>query len=63
MANMTENQEATIVAVGTTATSLSVYVATQPISDEIKAPICFFTGLIGVALLTFWKTKVNKISP
>jgi len=60
MANMSEGQEATIVAIGTTATALSAYVASQPIPDEIKVPVCIITGAIGVALLTFWKTKVNK---
>lgn len=60
MANMSEGQEATVVAIGTTATALAAYVASQPIPDQIKAPICVITGAIGVALLTFWKTKVNK---
>lgn len=56
-----ENGEATIVAIGTTATTVSAYLATQEIPIAIKAPLCVILGGVGVALLTYWKTKVNVL--
>ncbi len=59
MLETSENGEAAFVAVGSACVATATYVATQPIPDVIKAPICAIVGSVGVALLAYWKAKVN----
>ncbi|MCW4002404.1 MAG: hypothetical protein NWE95_00620 [Candidatus Bathyarchaeota archaeon] len=54
-----ENGEAAFVAVGSACVAAATYVASQPIPDVVKAPICAIVGSVGVALLAYWKAKVN----
>jgi hypothetical protein len=56
-----ENGEATIVGVGSACAATATYVAAQPIPIEVKAPIVAILGAVGVALLAFWKAKVNVL--
>lgn len=57
---VSENQEATIVAAASALGAVAMYIATQPIPDTIKAPIVAVLGAVSVGLLAFWKAKVNK---
>ncbi|MCW4002419.1 MAG: hypothetical protein NWE95_00695 [Candidatus Bathyarchaeota archaeon] len=54
-----ENGEAAFVAVGSACVATATYVATQPIPDAVKAPVCAIVGSVGVALLAYWKAKIN----
>lgn len=54
-----ENGEAVIVGLGAACVAVASYVATQPIPDVVKAPVVAVFGTVGVALLAFWKAKVN----
>ncbi|MCW4044801.1 MAG: hypothetical protein NWE94_04715 [Candidatus Bathyarchaeota archaeon] len=54
-----ENGEAAFVAVGSACVATATYVASQPIPDVVKAPVCAIVGSVGVALLAYWKAKVN----
>lgn len=54
-----ENGEAAIVGVGAACLATATYLATQPVPDLVKAPVVAIFGAIGVALLAFWRAKVN----
>jgi len=54
-----ENGEAAFVAVGSACVATATYVASQPIPVVVKAPVCAIVGAVGMALLAYWKAKVN----
>ena len=55
-----ENVEAIIVAVGAGLGAVATYLATQPIPDSIKIPVCTILGAVSIGILAYWKAKVNK---
>jgi len=57
---MSENSEATLVALAAASGAVASYVAAQPIPNEIKIPVCTILGAFSVGVLAYWKTKVNK---
>jgi hypothetical protein len=59
MLETSENGEAAFVAVGSACVAMATYVASQPIPDVVKAPVCAIVGAVGVALLAYWKAKIN----
>lgn len=54
-----ENKEAAIVAAETITFAAATYIATLPISLEIKLPIVALIGSVGAAIFAYWKAKVN----
>lgn len=58
---MSENSEATLVALAAASGAVASYVAAQPVPNELKVPICTILGAFSVGVLAYWKAKVNKI--
>jgi hypothetical protein len=57
---VSENKEALIVLAGTVGGAASTFVASLPISLEIKAPAAALASTVMSAILLYWKSKVNK---
>lgn len=53
------NGEAAIVAVGSAAGAVATYLVTQDLPVEIKAPLVTVLGAFSIAILAYWKAKVN----
>ena len=59
MVNMSENEEATVVLVGTICSAIDGFAIAAPIPIEWKAPIIGLTTACTAAVLIWWKKRIN----